>query len=119
MPEHMKKRRTNKTVDIFWQGVRYSIPVSILEKYKISSALRSDSLTVEEAFSDLIGEFGEPALLLRGLRKKEGLSQVEFADAIAVTQQNLSAMENGRRGIGKELAKRIASKFNINYRLLL
>ena len=48
----------------------------MLEKYKISSALRADSLTVEEAFSDLIGEFGEPALLLRGLRKKEGLSQI-------------------------------------------
>jgi hypothetical protein len=33
--------------------------------------------------------------------------------------KNLSAMENGRRSIGKELAKRIAEQFDMDYRHFL
>ncbi len=36
-----------------------------------------------------------------------------------VSQTNLSAMENGRRAIGKELAKRIAILFEVDYRVFL
>ena len=41
------------------------------------------------------------------------------AKKINITQTNLSAIENGRRSIGKELAKRISEVFNIDYRILL
>lgn len=115
MPASMKKHPTNKKAEIIWHGSHYSVPISVLEKFKTSS----DCESIDDVFGDLINQFGEPGVILRGLRTKEGLSQIKFAEAIGVTQQNLSAMENGRRGIGKELAKRIASKFNINYRLLL
>jgi DNA-binding XRE family transcriptional regulator len=119
MPVPMKKRHTDSKADITWHGSHYSVPLNVLEKYKITDCSESDFETIEEAFGDLINQFGEPAMILRGLRTKEGLSQVEFANAIDVTQQNLSAMENGHRSIGKEIAKRIANKFHINYRLLL
>ncbi|MDP3558851.1 MAG: helix-turn-helix transcriptional regulator [Legionellaceae bacterium] len=56
---------------------------------------------------------------MKGLRHREGLSQIAFAKALNITQTNLSAMENGRRSIGKALAKRIANQFNIDYRLFL
>ena len=34
---------------------------------------------MEDVFGDLINEHGEPGLLLKGLRHREGLSQIELA----------------------------------------
>jgi DNA-binding XRE family transcriptional regulator len=60
---------------------------------------------------DLIGQSGEYAVLLKGLRYREGLSQTEFAKKINISQSNLCAMENGRPKIGKELAKKMTKFF--------
>lgn len=67
----------------------------------------------------MIKEQGEPGLLLKGLRHREDLSQIELAKILSISQTNLSAMENGRRAIGKELAKRITEEFKIDYRNFL
>lgn len=116
----MKKLHTKKMLAFSWRGNSYSIPLNIIEKYKMPDANTENELqTADVVFKDLIAKFGEPALLLQGLRIREGLSQVEFAKIIGVTQQNLSAMENGRRNIGKDIAKRIAKKFGLDYRLFL
>ena len=64
--------------------------------------------SIDDLFSDLTQKSGEPGVLLKGLRYREGLSQIEFAKKLNISQNNLYAMENGRRVIGKELAKRIA-----------
>lgn len=119
MPVPMKKRHTEKIANLIWHGNHYAIPLKIMEKFKISSRSDQTSLSIDDVFGSLINETSEPAVLLRGLRHKEGLSQVEFAKLIHVTQANLSAMENGKRIIGKELAKRIAKQFGVNYRLFL
>lgn len=108
---------TNKTANIIWHGSHYAVTIELIEQYKIADEEMLES--IENILGDLIAEHGEPAVLLKGLRTKEGLSQVGFAKAVELTQQNLSAMENGRRSIGKEVAKRIAKKFDIDYRLLL
>lgn len=115
MPAHMKKHPIKKTADIVWHGDYYQIPLSVIEKYRIDQ----ETLSIEEAFSDLIEPNAEPGILLRGLRAREGLTQVQFAKAIKITQANLSAMENNKRPIGKDIAKRIAKKFKVNYRLFL
>lgn len=47
------------------------------------------------------------------------LAEVEFANKIDVRQANLSNMENGRRPIGKNIAKRIEKIFGTNYRYFL
>ena len=60
-------------------------------------------------------KIGWPAALLKGLRARENLSQVEFARRINVTQANLSKMENGARPIGKTIAHRIAQTFDVDY----
>ncbi len=57
--------------------------------------------------------------LLKGLRTREGLSQIEFAKRIHVTQANLSNMENGRRPIGKNIAKRLEKVFGVDYRYFI
>ena len=117
MSAHMKKHPTNETANVIWHGARYAVPLEVIEQYKIESEEQLES--INDVFGELITEHGEPAVLLKGLRTKEGLSQIDFAKEVRLTQQNLSAMENGRRSIGKEVAKRIAEKFGIDYRMFL
>lgn len=108
-----------KIARVQWHGVYYAVPIDIIEKYRVKKNARQDTVSIEALFQDLIEEHTEPGLLLKGLRHKEGLSQIEFAQAMGMTQSNLSALENGRRAIGKEIAKRISERFGVDYRLFL
>ncbi|MDR2574630.1 MAG: helix-turn-helix domain-containing protein [Desulfovibrio sp.] len=71
-------------------------------------------VTAEEVFPD-----GSPAMALRGLRGREDLTQVEFAERIGVSQNAISEMESGKRPISTKMAKRIGEVFNISYKVLL
>lgn len=70
--------------------------------------------TPEEVFPDF-----HAGHALRGARYREDVSQRQLAKLIGVSVQNISAMENGRRPIGKDMAKRFAKVLNIDWRLLL
>ncbi len=70
-------------------------------------------------FEGLEKKLTKAGALLKGLRTREVLSQVLFAKKIQVTQANLSNMENGRRSIGKIIAKRIKKIFHIDYRYFI
>ncbi|OGT46866.1 MAG: hypothetical protein A3E82_05595 [Gammaproteobacteria bacterium RIFCSPHIGHO2_12_FULL_38_11] len=119
MQAHTKKRLTKaKVANVIWRGAHYAVPFAIIEKYKIASN-DTDASTIDEVFSDLFKQYGKQGVLLKGLRHKEGLSQIDLAEMLDITQSNLSAMENGRRSIGKEIAKRIEKKFGLDYRLFL
>lgn len=112
-----KKHHTDDVAKISWHGGLYVVPVDVMERYKVNS---DDSyISIDDLFNDLTQKSGEPAVLLKGLRYREGLSQIEFAKKLNISQTNLSAMENGRRTIGKELAKRIADLFGVDYRVFL
>ena len=77
------------------------------------------AVSADALFAELDRKYTKPGVLLRGLRARENLSQIEFAQAIGVTQSDLFKMELGKRPIGKIIAKRIAEKFDIDYRSLL
>ena len=66
-----------------------------------------------------IEKYGEPALSLRGARKKEGLTQKELAKKLGIAQYNLSKMENGSRPISKKMARQLAKILNIDYHVFL
>jgi DNA-binding XRE family transcriptional regulator len=117
MSAFTKKHHTDAVAKISWHGGLYVVPVEVMEQYKVEPENQHISLDV--LFKDLIGESGESAVLLKGLRYREGLSQTEFAKKLNISQSNLSAMENGRRTIGKELAKKIAKIFKVDYRIFL
>lgn len=113
-----KKHPIDQIAKVFWHGKSYAVPVEVIERYAIDP--NDDKyVSIEDTFAELIQKSGEPGMLLRGLRYREGLSQIEFASRINISQTNLSAIENGRRHIGKELAKRIGEIFGIDYRLFL
>lgn len=66
-----------------------------------------------------IRQFSEAGVMLRGCRYKKGITQFELAEAIGVSQHHISEMENGKRPIGKEMAKRFAEFFKTDYRIFL
>jgi len=59
--------------------------------------------SIEEVFPDFhIGH------VLRGLRSREGLTQKQLGEKIGARPTHISEMENGKRPIGKGMAKRLA-----------
>lgn len=84
------------------------------------------AITKEESrikIEDIEPKMKDPALrtasILRGARHKEGLTQIELAKKLKITQSDLSKMEHGKRPIGKKLAQRIAEILEIDYRIFL
>lgn len=78
-----------------------------------------DIISADEAFKYLTDQYGKAGALLKGIRVREGLTQIEFSKLIGTSQANLSSMENGTRPIGKNKAKVIAEKFDVDYRYFL
>lgn len=66
-----------------------------------------------------IEKYSEAGVMLRANRYKAEITQKELADAIGISQHHISEMENGKRSIGKEMAKRLASFFKTDYRIFL
>ncbi len=112
-----KKHPIDDVAKISWHGGLYVVPIEVMERYKVTSD--DEYTSIDDLFSGLTQKSGEPGVLLKGLRYREGLSQIEFAKKLNISQTNLSAMENGRRAIGKELAKRVADLFGLDYRCFL
>ena len=127
MSAHTKKHPISahshgSTLYITHQHKTYAIPKKIVNKYVVEDHTvkkRKSSPSIQAIFDQLDQKYTKAGALLKGLRLREGLSQVEFAKKINVTQANLSNMENGRRPIGKIIAKRIEKIFGTNYRYFL
>jgi len=128
MSEHTKKHRISEqcygsTVYITDHHKTYAIPKKIIEKYLVDDVKPEEnttsSITIQNRLDDLDHKYTKPGALLKGLRIREGLTQVAFAKKIQVTQANLSHMEHGRRPIGKNIAKRIQEVFGTDYRYFL
>lgn len=78
----------------------------------------SDSVPWREAYPEYKDE-DLPGVCLRGSRYREGLTQKQLAERIGIPQRHISMMENGKRPIGKEMAKRLGKALNISYKVFL
>lgn len=128
MSEHMKKppikaQSHGCNLIVNHHSKTYVIPKVIAEQYviekKLSKKVVKKAMTMHALFEEVDKQYTKAGALLKGVRYRENLTQVAFAKKIGVTQANLSNMENGRRPIGKIIAKRIGEKFKINYRYFL
>ncbi len=132
MSEHMKKppikaQANAGTLIVSYHRKTYAIPKEIANQYIVEREKKQTSSTIKKkkiknldsVFAKLESQYTKAGVLLKGLRLRENLSQVEFGKKIKVTQANLSNMENGKRPIGKIIAKRIGKIFNTNYRYFL
>lgn len=119
MSVHMKKPHTNNNeIDIIQMqhhGMVYKFPKKIAEKYRVTESI----VSAENIFSSINKKHSKPGALLRGIRIREGLTQIEMAKKLKMTQSDISQMENGIRNIGRTIAKRIEKLFDIDYRSFL
>jgi DNA-binding XRE family transcriptional regulator len=82
-----------------------------------ASEIPADSILATELFPDLATN--PHGVYLKGIRYREDLTQVQLADATGIPRRHISEMENGKRAIGKERAKKLAAALHIDYRMLL
>lgn len=76
-----------------------------------------ESATWRECFPG--AEDNLPGMSLVGARTKEGLTQRELSNLCGIPQRHISEMENGKRTIGKERAKKLAEALKVNYKIFL
>ena len=119
---HTSTKLTKQILYVLDHNLLYAIPKSIAKRYVVETKQaveRHGNVSADKIFSIMDKKYGKAGALLRGLRARENLSQVEFAKKIKVTQANLSKMESGARPIGKIISIRIAKAFDVNYKYFL
>ncbi|NOY68599.1 MAG: helix-turn-helix transcriptional regulator [Deltaproteobacteria bacterium] len=77
----------------------------------------SDAVPWRECFS--YSDEQLPGACLAGARGKEGLTQKQLSELTGIPQRHISEMENGKRPIGKETARKFEKALNIRYNVFL
>jgi DNA-binding XRE family transcriptional regulator len=119
-----KKRPTEKQVEVRFRGTH----ADVIKLRRMAQALKVKDVTeweleekelyeLEEVSPELSWNSG--GVSIRGGRAKEGLTQKQLAEMTGIAQHHISEMENGKRPIGKETAKKLAKALNIDYRVFL
>ena len=128
MSAHMKKHPTEIEIRIVGEKPkRFTGPkgqlgriIKMLQQHQFTRIQGKDNtISWEELASGRIRRYSRPGLALRGARERAKLSQVELAAKIKIPQYNISKMENGKRPIGKRMAKRLGKALDVDYRLFL
>ncbi len=104
------------------KALTFNLPVSLSREVEsfIKKAERGiKSIPAAKVFPELADDILRPAAVLRGSRNKEDMTQKELADQLGIRQSHLSEMENGKRSIGKNMAKKLAGIFDADYRIFL
>ncbi len=76
----------------------------------------SDSIPWRECFDE---HELTPGSMLVGARGKEGLTQKQLSELTGIPQRHISEMENGKRPIGKEMAKKLGKALHVGYKVFL
>ncbi len=85
----------------------------------ISLRTKKKSIPASDVLPELTDDSSRAATMLRGSRYKAGWTQKDLASALGMKQHHVSEMENGKRPIGKAMAKRLAEVFECDYRIFI
>lgn len=80
-------------------------------------AEEKETCSIDEIFSYTAED--KPCVFLRGARYRENLTQVQLAEKTGIPARHLSEMENGKRPIGKKIAKILGEALNVDPRRFL
>jgi DNA-binding XRE family transcriptional regulator len=80
---------------------------------------KSNSIPAHELFPEMFDPVTGPALYLRGMRRREKMTQAQLAKQLDIKQSHISEMESGKRPIGKAMAKKLAAALNANWKSFL
>jgi len=116
MRAHTKMHPTDEFVTITLRVHRSKVPQ--LRRYAESlETVEERAYSVAEVFPEYIGR--EQEVALRAYRNREGLTQKRLSELTGIPQHHISEMENGKRSIGKERARKLAEALHCDYRQLL
>ena len=117
MQAHTKKHHT-ETIELKFIGPIVNMARAIETLKPLGFLDTSDAISWREAYP----ECSEEQLIgksLAGARYREGLTQIQLSDMTGIPQRHISEMENGKRPIGKEMAKRLGKALDISYKVFL
>ncbi len=118
MSEVTKKHRTDDEIVTLTLRVSRRNASRIREYARAVESDEERTYSVEEVFPEYIGR--EQQAALRAYRIREGFTQKQLAEITGIPQRHISEMENGKRGIGKERARKLADALRVeDYRFLL
>ena len=116
MQAHTKKHPTDDMITLRLKVHRHNAPLVVRYAESIESE-EERTYTVAEVFPEYIGK--ESQVSLRAYRTREDLTQKQLSGLTGIPQHHISEMENGKRSIGKERAKKLAEALHCDYRQLL
>ena len=116
MPAHTKKLPTDDMVTLHLRVHRHNAPLVRQYAESVESS-EERTYSVAEVFPEYQGK--ESQIALRAYRTREDLTQKRLAELTGIPQHHISEMENGKRVIGKERAKKLATSLNCDYRQFL
>ncbi|TWJ13516.1 helix-turn-helix domain-containing protein [Geobacter argillaceus] len=115
-----KKRPTEKMVEVRFRGTVASINKlrRAAKALEVTDLLEEKEVYTPEELSPEL-QWNSSGVALRGARGKEGLTQKQLAELTGIAQHHISEMENGKRPIGKETARKLAAALHVDYRVFL
>ena len=127
MSAPMKKPRIENSIEITFRDKSnrlFRLPrerakglLTLIQDFEVKDD--GEIIPADEVFKDLHNKYGKGGSILRGLRAREGLTQVELAEQLGVPQTDISQIETGKRTIGRKMSERIGKVFHIDYRVFL
>ena len=116
MQVHTKKHPIDDMVTLRLTVHRHN--ASLVRRYaEIVESQEERTYTIAEVFPEYIGK--EAQVALRAYRTREDLTQKQLSELTGIPQHHISEMENNKRSIGKERAKKLAEALHCDYRQLL
>jgi DNA-binding XRE family transcriptional regulator len=119
-----KKRPTEKPLEVHFRGtpaelgklrrMAQSLGVKEVSRWHLEE---KDFYQLEELAPETTWNRG--GVCIRGSRGKEGLTQKQLSALTGIAQHHISEMENGKRPIGKETARKLAAVLHVDYRIFL
>ena len=113
MQVHTKKPHTELLVPI--QLMVHPANVAAITRYV--EQLESSGST---PWREVAGRRGSiPASILRGARSKAEITQTRLSELTGIPQRHISEIEQGKRPIGKETARKLAAALSVDYKVFL
>ena len=117
MPVATKKRHIDADMITIRLRVHRSNAPKIKDYAQAVEAGAERNYSIAEVFPEYAGK--EQQVAIRAYRYRENFTQRQLAELTGIPQRHISEMENGKRVIGKELAKRLGKALNADYKVFL
>lgn len=107
---HIEANISGAGTDIILNLIKENFPLADIIDNSDEAILWNETDLAREIKADKT-----PGKLLKAYRQRAGLSVVELADAAGTKYPNISAMENDRRKIGLNMARKLGKALNVDY----